>query len=205
MLGITKAYATRVGGRPFPTELFDETGEYLPTGGTNSVRPPAAGGAAGWFDAVALRRSILNNSVTGLCVTKLDVLDGLDSIRMCVDYRCGVDRLDHVPLGAEALAACEPIYEEMPGWRDSTFGVRRYETCRPLQGGLSSAHRGIGRCPDRYHFHRPGSSGYHCAAKSVRGVRERKTKGPVIDRAFSIWCRREDLNLHRVTPTKTRT
>ena len=76
---------------------------------------------------MALRRSILNNSVTGLCVTKLDVLDGLDSIRMCVDYRCGVERLDHVPLGAEALAACEPIYEEMPGWRDSTFGVRRYE------------------------------------------------------------------------------
>jgi adenylosuccinate synthase len=62
-----------------------------------------------------------------LCVTKLDVLDGLDSIQMCVGYRCGPERLDHAPLGAEALAACEPIYEEMPGWREPTAGVRRYE------------------------------------------------------------------------------
>jgi adenylosuccinate synthase len=76
---------------------------------------------------VALRRSILNNSVSGLCVTKLDVLDGLDSIRLCVGYRCGSERLDHAPLGAEALAVCEPLYEEMPGWPESTIGVRRYE------------------------------------------------------------------------------
>jgi adenylosuccinate synthase len=127
VLGITKAYATRVGGGPFPTELFDETGEYLADRGHEFGSTTGRRRRCGWFDAVALRRSILNNSVTGLCVTKLDVLDGLDSIRMCVDYRCGVDRLDHAPLGAEALAACEPIYEEMPGWRDSTFGVRRYE------------------------------------------------------------------------------
>ena len=127
VLGITKAYATRVGGGPFPTELFDETGEYLADRGHEFGSTTGRRRRCGWFDAVALRRSILNNSVTGLCVTKLDVLDGLDSIRMCVDYRCGVERLDHVPLGAEALAACEPIYEEMPGWRDSTFGVRRYE------------------------------------------------------------------------------
>ncbi len=127
VLGITKAYATRVGGGPFPTELFDETGEYLADRGHEFGSTTGRRRRCGWFDAVALRRSILNNSVTGLCVTKLDVLDGLDSIRMCVDYRCGVERLDRVPLGAEALAACEPIYEEMPGWRDSTFGVRRYE------------------------------------------------------------------------------
>ncbi|MCB1793692.1 MAG: adenylosuccinate synthase, partial [Candidatus Competibacteraceae bacterium] len=127
VLGITKAYATRVGGGPFPTELFDETGEYLADRGHEFGSTTGRRRRCGWFDAVALRRSILSNSVTGLCVTKLDVLDGLDSIRMCVDYRCGVERLDHVPLGAEALAACEPIYEEMPGWRDSTFGVRRYE------------------------------------------------------------------------------
>ena len=127
VLGITKAYATRVGGGPFPTELFDETGEYLADRGHEFGSTTGRRRRCGWFDAVALRRSILNNSVTGLCVTKLDVLDGLDSIRMCVDYRCGVERLNHVPLGAEALAACEPIYEEMPGWRDSTFGVRRYE------------------------------------------------------------------------------
>ncbi|MDG4583488.1 MAG: adenylosuccinate synthase, partial [Candidatus Competibacter sp.] len=127
VLGITKAYATRVGGGPFPTELFDETGEYLADRGHEFGSTTGRRRRCGWFDAVALRRSILNNGVSGLCVTKLDVLDGLDSIRMCVGYRCEAERLDHVPLGAEALAACEPIYEEMPGWRDSTFGIRRYE------------------------------------------------------------------------------
>ncbi len=127
VLGITKAYATRVGGGPFPTELFDETGEYLADRGHEFGSTTGRRRRCGWFDAVALRRSILNNSVSGLCVTKLDVLDGLDGIQMCVGYRCGAERLDHAPLGAEALAACEPIYEEMPGWRDSTFGVRRHE------------------------------------------------------------------------------
>ena len=127
VLGITKAYATRVGGGPFPTELFDETGEYLAERGHEFGSTTGRRRRCGWFDAVALRRSILNNSVSGLCVTKLDVLDGLDSIQICVGYQCGTERVNHAPLGAEALAACEPIYEEMPGWRDSTFGVRRYD------------------------------------------------------------------------------
>ncbi|HCB13732.1 MAG TPA: adenylosuccinate synthase, partial [Gammaproteobacteria bacterium] len=127
VLGITKAYTTRVGGGPFPTELFDETGEYLAERGHEFGSTTGRRRRCGWFDAVALRRSILNNSVSGLCVTKLDVLDGLDSIRLCVGYRCGSERLDHAPLGAEALAACEPVYEEMPGWQDSTVGVREYE------------------------------------------------------------------------------
>lgn len=128
VLGITKAYTTRVGGGPFPTELFDETGEYLAERGHEFGSTTGRRRRCGWFDAVALRRSILNNSVSGLCVTKLDVLDGLDRIQMCVGYQCGSERLDHAPLGAEALAACEPIYEEMPGWQDdSTAGVRRYE------------------------------------------------------------------------------
>ena len=127
ILGITKAYTTRVGGGPFPTELFDATGNYLAERGHEFGSTTGRRRRCGWFDAVALRRSILNNSVSGLCVTKLDVLDGLDRIQMCIGYQCGSERLDHAPLGAEALAACEPIYEEMPGWRDSTAGVRRYE------------------------------------------------------------------------------
>jgi len=127
VLGITKAYTTRVGGGPFPTELFDETGEYLAERGHEFGATTGRRRRCGWFDAVALRRSVLNNSVSGLCVTKLDVLDGLDSIQICVGYQCGTERVNHAPLGAEALAACEPIYEEMPGWRDSTFGVRRYD------------------------------------------------------------------------------
>jgi adenylosuccinate synthase len=127
VLGITKAYTTRVGGGPFPTELFDETGEYLVERGHEFGSTTGRRRRCGWFDAVALRRSIVNNSVSGLCVTKLDVLDGLDRIQICVGYQCGLERLDNAPLGAEALAACEPIYEEMPGWRESTVGLRRYE------------------------------------------------------------------------------
>jgi len=127
VLGITKAYTTRVGGGPFPTELFDETGEYLAERGHEFGSTTGRRRRCGWFDAVALRRAILNNSVSGLCVTKLDVLDGLDSIQVCVGYQCGPDRLDNAPLGAEALALCQPIYEEWPGWRESTVGARRYE------------------------------------------------------------------------------
>ncbi len=127
VLGITKAYATRVGGGPFPTELFDETGEYLAECGHEFGSTTGRRRRCGWFDAVALRRSILNNSVSGLCVTKLDVLDGLERIQICVGYQCGAERLDHAPPGAEALAACEPIYEELPGWMDSTVGVQRYK------------------------------------------------------------------------------
>ncbi len=127
VLGITKAYTTRVGGGPFPTELFDETGEYLAERGHEFGATTGRRRRCGWFDAVALRRSILNNSVSGLCVTKLDVLDELDSIQVCVGYQCGLERLDNAPLGAEALALCRPIYEELLGWRESTLGVRRYE------------------------------------------------------------------------------
>ncbi|MCB1775811.1 MAG: adenylosuccinate synthase [Candidatus Competibacteraceae bacterium] len=127
VLGITKAYTTRVGGGPFPTELSDETGDYLAERGHEFGSTTGRRRRCGWFDAVALRHSILNNSVSGLCVTKLDVLDGLDRIRLCVGYQCGSEALDHAPLGAEALASCTPVYEEMPGWQDSTVGARRYE------------------------------------------------------------------------------
>ena len=127
VLGITKAYTTRVGAGPFPTELFDATGDYLTERGHEFGSTTGRRRRCGWFDAVALRRSMVNNSVSGLCVTKLDVLDGLDRIQMCVVYQCGAERFEYAPLGAEALAACQPIYEEMPGWRDSTVGVRRYE------------------------------------------------------------------------------
>ncbi|MDS4029769.1 MAG: adenylosuccinate synthase [Candidatus Contendobacter sp.] len=127
ILGITKAYTTRVGGGPFPTELFDATGDYLVERGHEFGSTTGRRRRCGWFDAVALRRSLVNNSVSGLCVTKLDVLDGLDRIRLCVGYRCGMERLDDAPVGAEALATCAPIYEEMPGWRESTLGVKRYE------------------------------------------------------------------------------
>jgi adenylosuccinate synthase len=126
ILGITKAYTTRVGGGPFPTELRDQTGAYLAECGHEFGATTGRARRCGWLDAAALRRSVQINSVTGLCVTKLDVLDGLESIRLCVGYRFGEGELSIPPIGAEALEACEPIYEEIPGWKESTLGLRDY-------------------------------------------------------------------------------
>jgi len=127
VLGITKAYTTRVGSGPFPTELFDDVGARLAERGHEFGATTGRPRRCGWFDAVALRRSVRINSVTGLCVTKLDVLDGLDVIRVCVGYRQDGEVRDTPPNGAEAMAACEPIYEDLPGWQESTVGVTRYQ------------------------------------------------------------------------------
>jgi adenylosuccinate synthase len=127
VLGITKAYTTRVGAGPFPTELFDETGEYLAERGNEFGSTTGRARRCGWFDAAALKRSIQINGVTGLCVTKLDVMDGMDTVRIGVGYKVDGGTLDILPSGAETLAKCEPIYEDMPGWKDSTVGVKSYD------------------------------------------------------------------------------
>ncbi|MFI4914380.1 MAG: adenylosuccinate synthase [Steroidobacterales bacterium] len=124
VLGIVKAYATRVGAGPFPTELFDEYGEHLSRVGHEFGSVTGRRRRCGWFDAVALRRSVVHSSVSGLCVTKLDVLDGLDTIRIGIGYRAGEQTLSEPPLFADAYAEVEPVYEEMPGWRESTVGIR---------------------------------------------------------------------------------
>ncbi len=124
VLGITKAYATRVGSGPFPTELLEATGEHLRTRGSEFGSVTGRPRRCGWFDAAALRRSVQINGVTGLCVTKLDVLDGLDTVRLCTGYRYDGAVTDILPYGADAVARCEPVYEDFPGWSDSTFGVR---------------------------------------------------------------------------------
>lgn len=127
VLGITKAYTTRVGAGPFPTELFDHMGEHLAHRGHEFGATTGRRRRCGWFDAVALRRAIQINSVTGLCVTKLDVLDGLDIIRLCIGYMNNNVALDLPPVGADAFEACEPVYIEMSGWKESTVGVTKYE------------------------------------------------------------------------------
>jgi len=125
VLGITKAYTTRVGSGPFPTELFDEMGAHLARRGHEFGSTTGRPRRCGWFDAVALRQAIQINSVSGLCITKLDVLDGLDTLRLCVGYRCEGEEYFIPPVGAEAMACCEPIYTEMPGWKESTVGIQR--------------------------------------------------------------------------------
>ncbi len=127
VLGITKAYTTRVGSGPFPTELENEIGRHLATRGNEFGATTGRARRVGWFDAAALRRSIQINGVSGLCVTKLDVLDGVETLQIGVGYRSGEERLDILPVGAESLAQCEPEYEEIPGWSESTVGVREYD------------------------------------------------------------------------------
>ena len=132
VLGIVKAYTTRVGAGPFPTELFDEYGDHLSRVGHEFGAVTGRKRRCGWFDAVALRRSIINSSVSGLCLTKLDVLDGLDTVQICVGYRSKESGpngkvSEQPPLFADAFAEVEPVYEEMPGWKESTIGVTSYE------------------------------------------------------------------------------
>ncbi|MFO1379044.1 MAG: adenylosuccinate synthase [Chitinivorax sp.] len=127
VLGITKAYTTRVGSGPFPTELFDETGQYLATRGHEFGSTTGRARRCGWFDAAALKRSIQINGVSGLCVTKLDVMDGMETIKLCTGYEWDGQQSDILPVGAESLSECQPIYEELPGWTGTTVGIKRYE------------------------------------------------------------------------------
>jgi adenylosuccinate synthase len=126
VLGITKAYTTRVGSGPFPTELDDDIGRQLAARGNEFGSTTGRPRRCGWFDAAALKRSIQINGVSGLCVTKLDVLDGMEKVCLGVGYRLNGVRRDILPFGAEMLAECEPIYEEVEGWSASTVGLTRY-------------------------------------------------------------------------------
>ncbi len=135
VLGITKAYATRVGGGPFPTELLydagadtgDAIGKHLGTIGREFGATTGRQRRCGWFDAVALRRSAQINSLTGICLTKLDVLDGLDEICVCVAYSLDGEPITNPPMSADDYSRCQPIYETLLGWRDSTLGVQSWD------------------------------------------------------------------------------
>jgi adenylosuccinate synthase len=124
VLGIVKAYTTRVGAGPFPTELFDADGDHLGTRGHEFGATTGRKRRCGWLDTVALRRSLEINSVTGMCITKLDVLDGLDTIKICVAYRLGGEEIDSPPAGADGFEKCEPVFIEVPGWKEPTVGAR---------------------------------------------------------------------------------
>jgi len=126
-LGIVKAYTTRVGAGPFPTELLDDMGKHLADVGSEFGSTTGRARRCGWFDAVLLKRAVFTNSITGLCVTKLDVLDGLEEIKICVDYRLDGQLLENLPLLMDRYGECEPVYETMAGWQASTEGVTAYQ------------------------------------------------------------------------------
>ena len=123
VLGVAKAYATRVGGGPFPSELHDDVGRHLAARGSEFGATTGRPRRCGWLDVASLRRAVRINSVSGLCITKLDVLDELTEVRLCTGYRIGGERRDTPPGSAEELGRCEPVYEDMPGWRSPTVGV----------------------------------------------------------------------------------
>lgn len=127
VLGIVKAYSTRVGAGPFPTELFDEVGEYLCEKGNEFGATTGRRRRTGWLDAIAVRRAVLLNSLSGFCMTKLDVLDGLKEVKICVGYRMPDGKvIETTPLDADAWEGIEPVYETLPGWSETTFGVKDF-------------------------------------------------------------------------------
>jgi len=127
VLGIVKAYTTRVGTGPFPTELTDAVGAGLAKRGNEFGSVTGRPRRCGWLDMAALRRSLQLNGVHGLCITKLDVLDGMDEIRICTGYLVNGSPVPLLPSGADAVAECRPVYETLPGWTDTTVGVTSFE------------------------------------------------------------------------------
>lgn len=126
VVGITKAYTTRVGSGPFPTELTDEIGQGLASRGNEFGSVTGRPRRCGWFDAAALKRSVQINGIDGICLTKLDVMDGIEEIKICVGYIRNGKEYDILPFGSDLVVACEPIYETMPGWSESTAGIKNY-------------------------------------------------------------------------------
>ena len=127
VLGITKAYATRVGSGPFPTELENDIGERLRKRGNEYGSVTGRPRRCGWFDAAALKRAAQINGLSGLCITKLDVLDGLETLRICTGYKIDGRVTDILPYGADSIAHCEPVFEDHEGWSESTYGVKSWD------------------------------------------------------------------------------
>ena len=127
VLGIVKAYTTRVGAGPFPTELFDDDGKHLGEKGHEFGATTGRQRRCGWLDTVALRRSLDINSVSGMCITKLDVLDGLETLKIAVSYSLNGEIIDTPPAGADLIEQCKPEYIEMPGWSESTVGAKKFD------------------------------------------------------------------------------
>ncbi|MAS26499.1 MAG: adenylosuccinate synthase [Oceanospirillaceae bacterium] len=124
ILGITKAYTTRVGSGPFPTELFDDIGEHLQTKGNEKGTTTGRSRRCGWFDAMLVKHSIRVNSINTICLTKLDVLDGLDTIKVCVGYEDENGNAINVPASADQFEKIKPVFKELPGWKESTYGAK---------------------------------------------------------------------------------
>jgi adenylosuccinate synthase len=147
VLGIAKAYATRVGGGPFPTELDDDVGAEIRKRGAEFGATTGRPRRCGWIDLVALKRAVMINGMSGLCVTKLDVLDGLPSIKMCIGYRYRGKKTEYAPLDAAGWEECQPEYLEFPGWSESTHGVTEFGKLPPAARAYLRSLEELVGCP----------------------------------------------------------
>jgi adenylosuccinate synthase len=147
VLGIAKAYATRVGGGPFPTELHDALGEDIRKRGQEFGATTGRPRRCGWIDLVALKRAVMINGISGLCITKLDVLDGLPSLKMCIAYRYRGKETEYAPLDAAGWNECEPVYLEFPGWTESTHGITEFAKLPPAARAYLRSLEELVGCP----------------------------------------------------------
>ena len=147
VLGIAKAYATRVGGGPFPTELHDETGEDIRKRGQEFGATTGRPRRCGWIDIVALKRAVAINGISGLCITKLDILDGMPSLKMCIAYKYRGKETEYAPLDADGWESCEPVYLEFPGWTESTAGITEFAKLPPAARAYLRSLEELVGCP----------------------------------------------------------
>jgi adenylosuccinate synthase len=147
VLGIAKAYATRVGGGPFPTELDDEVGQGIRDRGQEYGATTGRPRRCGWIDLVALKRAVAINGINGLCITKLDILDGMSSLKMCIAYKYHGKQSEYAPLDAAGWNECEPVYLEFPGWSESTAGVTEFEKLPHAARAYLRALEELSGCP----------------------------------------------------------
>jgi len=147
VLGIAKAYATRVGGGPFPTELNNETGELIRQKGAEFGATTGRPRRCGWIDIVALKRAVAINGINGLCITKLDILDGMPSLKMCIAYKFHGKQSEYAPLDAQGWDECEPVYLEFPGWTETTAGITEWEKLPPAARAYLRALEELSGCP----------------------------------------------------------
>ena len=147
VLGIAKAYATRVGGGPFPTELNDAIGEGIRQRGAEFGATTGRPRRCGWIDLVALKRAVAINGINGLCITKLDILDGMPSLKMCIAYKFHGKQSEYAPLDAQGWDECEPVYLEFPGWSENTAGITEFAKLPPAARAYLRALEELVGCP----------------------------------------------------------
>ncbi|WP_222563983.1 adenylosuccinate synthase [Novilysobacter antarcticus] len=147
VLGIAKAYATRVGSGPFPTELHDDVGQALRDKGQEYGATTGRPRRCGWIDIVALKRAVAINGINGLCITKLDVLDGMEKLKVCIGYQYRGKQTEYAPLDAQGWDECEPVYLELPGWQESTHGVTEWDKLPPAARAYLRALEELAGCP----------------------------------------------------------